>query len=262
MALIINPADWQALQAGLDFAFSGNHKVTVLALGDSPLEETLHWCLAAGASEALRVWDDGLADADVTVRSQVMAAALTRLKPDLVLCGDGCLDQLDTVVPGMAAAVAGYNYVPGVTNLESIAPGQAVIVRYAGKGRRERVQICLPALLAVDKQDKTEQENSDLQAVIRAFSTPVTCLDFNALGLSPRIGGIRHPKAYRIMDRFPIPATSRIAIPDSGLPAEGRISQILTGPIKRKQGEIISGTPAELAEKILQYLHGHGAVKE
>lgn len=260
MAMVVNPADWQALQTGLDYALSGGHKVTAVALGGSPLEETLRWCLAAGANEVLRVWDDGLADADVTVKGQVLAAAFNRLKPDLVLCGDGCLDQLDTAMPGIAAVIAGYSYVPGVTNVESIAPGQAVIVRYAGKGQRERVRVRLPVLLAVDKQEKAEQENIGLQAVINAFTAPVNCLNLTDLGLSPRTC-LQRTKAYRIMDRLPIPAACRMVIPDSRLPAGERINQILTGPIERKQGRIISGPPEELAEEILQYLTGPCAVK-
>lgn len=254
MAGIINTEDWHAFQAGLELAH-GEHKVTVLTLGDARTEDDLRWCLAAGADSALRLWDDSLADADLKLKGQIMAAALNRLGPDLVLCGDGCSDQIDTELPGLAAALAGYGYVPGVVCLENVAEGQAVVVRHAGRGRRERVVVRLPALLAIaGGQSGFAHASADLSAVVGAFTAPaITCWDLSALGIAAHG---RNMGAQLLMSRFPVAPSGRIAVPDSDLPATERIRQILDGSVVRKQGELFTGSPEQSAERIFQYLFG------
>ena len=141
MINIINPSDWEALELGLRISTQfGGKDVTVLTLGNKEAEESLRWGLAAGAQRALRVWDEALVDADQMGKGKVLAAALKKLQPDLVLCGDDCLDQLNSDLSGIAAAVAGIPYLPGVTELEIVEGGKADVVRRLEKGKRQRVR--------------------------------------------------------------------------------------------------------------------------
>lgn len=258
MATIVNPADWHALEQGLGlFAGSDGHKVTAVSLGGPEAEESLRWCLAAGAQEALRIWDDDLAGADGLGRGRALAAAVLNLKPDLLLCGDGCLDQLDTMLPGLIAAGSGMAYVPGVTILEKVEDGHALVVRRLGKGRRARMLVKLPAVLALEGRRDIPPCDAGLPELVAAFTRPVPCLDLAGLGLAAEWCGSRGAKIQVITVREPVPVTLEVAAPDHQLPAEQRIRQIMAGAQMRKQGEVVTGTPEELAEKIYQFIRAN-----
>jgi electron transfer flavoprotein beta subunit len=258
MAAVVNPADWNALEQGLGmFDNNDRHQVTAISLGGPEAEESLRWCLAAGAQEALRVWDDDLAGADELGRGRALAAAVLNLKPDLLLCGDGCLDQLNSMLPGVIAAGSGMAYVPGVTILEKVEEGRAQVVRRLGKGRRARMLVKLPAVLALASEGYTSPCAAGLPELVAAFTQPVPCLDLAGLGLAAERYGSRGAKIQAISVRAPIPVMVEVAAPDSLLPAEQRIRQILAGAQLRKQGEVVTGTPEELAEKIYQFIRAN-----
>lgn len=255
MMKIINPADWSALEKSFDLPLEkGNKKVTVISLGDEDAVEALRWCLAAGAQEAIRIWDNAMVDADTLGRGKAAAAAITLSKPDLVLCGDGCLDQLDTLLPGVIAASAGMSYVPGVTKVEKVENGKAVVIRRLEKGKRERVVVSLPALIAVEDGGGAPAYYPDLPMVISAFSKPVPCKDLVSLGLSAERVGSRGAKVNKLLTRTAIPVTTRPRTPDPQLSAEQRLRSILAGGMSRKQGEVIMGSPEQLADRIIQFL--------
>ncbi|WP_421070587.1 electron transfer flavoprotein subunit beta/FixA family protein [Pelotomaculum propionicicum] len=258
MATIFNPADWQALEQGLGlFDSNDRHQVTAISLGGPEAEESLRWCLAAGAQEALRIWDDDLAGADELGRGRALAAAVLNLKPDLLLCGDGCLDQLNSMLPGVIAAGSGMAYVPGVTILEKVEEGRAQVVRRLGKGRRARMIVKLPAVLALESQGDISPCAAGLPELVAAFTSTVPCLDLAGLGLAAEWCGSRGAKIHSITVKAPVPVTVGLASPDSRLPAEQRIRQILAGAQMRKQGEVVTGTPEELAEKIYQFIRAN-----
>lgn len=256
MMQIINPADWGALEQGLDLSSKDSgSRVTVFALGDAEVKESLRWCLAVGAGRALRIWDAALAGADLLGKGRALAAAIIRGKPDLVLCGDGCLDQLHSALPGVVAAAAGMAYVPGVVKLEKVADGQAVVIRKLEKGKRERVAVKLPAVIAIADSGGAPAYYAGLPETVAAMSATIPCKDLSCLGLSRDRAGARGAKVHSIARRVARPVTAKPATPDPALPAEQRLRKILAGSVVRKQGEIVTGTPEQLADRIVEFLH-------
>ena len=71
---------------------------------------------AQGADRAVRVWDDALAGADVLAVARVLAAAVARESPDLVLCG---VQSSDAVNGATGVALAGYLEMPHVARSSS-----------------------------------------------------------------------------------------------------------------------------------------------
>lgn len=254
MINIINPSDLSALAYGLELSRKENSNLTVLALGSKEMEESLRWCLALGAHHALRVWDEELREADQLGKGKVLAAALTKLKPDLVLCGDDCLDQLNMDLPGVAVAVAGINFVPGIEQLEKIDNGKAIVVRRLDKGKREKVSVRLPALLAVQNHDSQIACCDDLSRLIAALTQPIPCESLFSLGISPERIASRGARVHQIMIRPAKPTITLPVTPDHRLPAEQRLRKIIAGGTVRKQGEIITGTPEQVADKIYNFL--------
>lgn len=261
MINIVNPADWYAFECALnlrDQLKSG--QIVAIALGGEETEESLRWCMASGAERALRLWDRSLLEADQLGRGKAVAAALNRSKPDLILCGDGCLDQINSLLPGVAAAAAGLPYIPGVARIEKVEAGKAVVVRKLEKGKRERVMVNLPAMIAIEDAGGAPAYYADLPGSISAFTQPVPCKGLSCLGLSPeRVGG-RGAKVNHIATRVSRPVTTRPNTPDHRLPAEQRLRKILAGGAVRKQGEVITGTPGQLADRIVEFLRGEPVV--
>lgn len=261
MISIVNPADWFALECALNLRNQMNRsQIVAIALGGEEAEESLRWCLAAGAERALRIWDRSLVEADQLGRGKAVAAVLTRSKPDLILCGDGCLDQINSLLPGVAASAAGLSYVPGVARIEKVEHGMAVVVRKLEKGKRERVMVKLPALIAIEEAGGVPSCDADLPGLIAAFTQPMPCKGLSCLGLSPERAGSRGAKVNNVMTRVSRPITARPVTPDHRLPAEQRLRKILAGGVVRKQGEVITGTPEQLADRIIEFFRSEPVV--
>lgn len=256
-----NPSDWYALEQALQLSQSAHGaKVSVLAVGDEETEKSLRWCRAAGADRVERIWDPALQNADQLGQGKVLAAAINRQKPGLVLCGDSCLDQLSSLVPGIAAATVGMPYVPGVDKVEKIEAGTAIVIRRLAKGKREKVIVHLPALLSMVPTSSSIALEPDLPAVVNAFRENVPCLDLTALGVADQTVAGRGVKAFDITMRLRKPPLTKPVTPEPG-PAEQRLRQILSGGAARKQGEVISGDPKEIVEKIVEFLRRQPAVR-
>lgn len=200
-----------------------------------------------------RVWDPALQDADQSGQGKVLAAAFHRQKPDLVLCGDSCLDQMNSLVPGLATAAAGMPYVPGVDKIEKIEAGTAIVIRRQAKGKREKVFVRLPACLSIVPITNITGVEPDLARVINAFTEQVPCLDLTALGVADQTVTGRGVKAVNITTRLRKPPLTKPVTPQAGL-AEQRLRQIISGGVARKQGEVVSGNPQELVDGIVEFL--------
>lgn len=262
MVNIINPSDWEALELGLRISIQfGVKDVTVLALGDKEAEESLRWGLAAGAQRALRIWDEALVDADQMGKGKVLAAALKMLLPDLVLCGDDCLDQLNSDLPGVAAAAAGIPYVPGVTELEKVEGEKAYVVRWLEKGKRQRVNVALPALIAVEGGRRGNNNYAALPDLIAGLRALIPCQNLQNLGLLADKVGSRGAKVRRIKVRVFKPMVTFPVTPDHSLTAAQRLSTILAGGMVRKQGEVITGSPDYLTDRIIEFMRQEPGVK-
>lgn len=258
---IVNPSDWAALEQAIVLKHQGSvDRITVLNVGPIAGEESLRWSLAAGADSAKRLWDSALEHADQLGQGKVMAAALQRLNPDVVMSGDSCLDQHNTLMPGIAAAVAGMTLVIQVENIEMMKDGRVQVVCRREKGQREQVAVRLPALLAFTDIGWESLGRADLVDTIAAFTQVIPCWDLTDLGLSAETVGGRGAKLDRKQIRPQQPPYTKPLTPDPHLSAEQRLRQILTGGVVRKQGEIASGELEILGDKIVEFLYRESVI--
>ncbi len=252
---IINPSDWSALEQAIALKRRGIvQQITVLNVGQSDGDESLRWCLAAGADKAQRLWDSALEDSDQLGQGKALAAALERIKADLVLCGDRCLDQLNSLMPGIAAEAAGITYLTEIEKVENIDGDWAVVIRRGARGKREKVAASLPALLAIVEKKSESSERAGLEETLTALTQKVPCWDLEDLGLDAETVGARGAKITNIQIRPARPPYTKPQTPDYRLPAEQRLRAIITSGTVRKQGEVITGQPDKLVEKIIEFL--------
>src|ERR671934_891786 len=112
----LNEWDDFSLEAALQL--SGDGEVVVVTVGDEEATEGLLTCLAKGADRGVRVWEDSLAGADALAVARVLAEAVRREQPDLVLCG---VQSSDAVNSATGIGVAGFLDLPHVAVVRAIS---------------------------------------------------------------------------------------------------------------------------------------------
>ena len=114
----LNEWDEFSLEAALQLREAQGEGEVVVDLGrDEEAEEGLRACLAKGADRALRIWDDALAGADALAVARVLAAAVERESPDLVLCG---VQSSDAVHSATGVALAAHLGLPRVAVVKAL----------------------------------------------------------------------------------------------------------------------------------------------
>ena len=161
----------------------GDGEVVVVSLGDEEAEEGLRACLAKGADRAQRVWDDGLEGADPLAVARVLAAAVERESPDLVLCG---VQSSDGVHGATGVALAAHLRLPRVAVVKALdydAGARSVTVeRELEGGLVELLRVGLPALLTI-QTGINEPRYANLRAIKQAKEKPLEVLGLSELRL-------------------------------------------------------------------------------
>ena len=158
-------------------------EVVVLTVGDEESEEALLGCLAMGADRALRVWDESLDGADALAVARVLAAAVQRESPDLVLCG---VQSSDAVNGATGVALAGYLELPHVAVVKELeytaADSQLTVKRELEGGLVEILRVRTPALLTI-QTGINEPRYANLRAIKQARDKPMAVSTPEQLGL-------------------------------------------------------------------------------
>lgn len=223
----LNEWDTFSLEAALQLHEgdgSGGGEVVAVTVGDEESEEGLLACLARGADRAVRVWDDALEGADLLTVARVLAAAVERESPDLVLCG---VQSSDAVTGSTGTALAGYldlAHVAVVTELAYDAGGSTLTVdRELEGGLVEVVRIGLPALLTI-QTGINEPRYATLRAIKQARDKPLATYGLEDLGL----------------DASELAAAAGARVVGLQTPERGAGAQLL------------EGSPAEMADRIVE----------
>jgi electron transfer flavoprotein beta subunit len=214
----LNEWDDFSLEAALQLA--DGDEVVVVTVGDEEATEGLLTCLAKGAARGVRVWEDSLAGADALAVARVLAEAVRREQPDLVLCG---VQSSDAVNSATGIGLAGLLDLPHVAVVRAISAenGSLVVERELEGGLVEVVRIGLPALLTV-QTGINEPRYANLRAIKQAREKPLDVLDLEALGLTA--SDVEAASGARLR---------KLAVPEAG---EG--------------AEMLEGSPAEVAARI------------
>ncbi|MCP3426952.1 electron transfer flavoprotein subunit beta/FixA family protein [Rothia sp. AR01] len=124
--LTLDEINERSVVHALRYREGGNEvEIVVLSVGHDAAEASIRKLLALGADSAVVVTDPNLANADAARTSQVIAAAVKKLGPDLVISGNQSTDGRGGVVPGMVAEYLGWPVLPALDKLEINAEGVA-----------------------------------------------------------------------------------------------------------------------------------------
>jgi electron transfer flavoprotein beta subunit len=180
--LTLNPFDVHAIEEGLrQRDVAGGGEVVVVSMGPERAAEALRRALALGADRAVLVSDEALAGSDLLATSRVLAAAIGREQPDLVLLGQQGEESVGAV---LWAALAERLELPCVSQAMelTVADGKATVKRQTEFGY-DTLETPLPAVIAVSDAIN-EPRYPSLKGIMAAKSKPQERLSLADLGLA------------------------------------------------------------------------------
>jgi len=251
-------ADRSALECALGLA----RQVTVLSVGPPAWEALLDRALARGAHRGVRLWDDALAGLDAAALGRVLALAVGRLEPDLVLAGERGLEGGTGVVPALVAARLGWPCLDAAVRV-AFEDGLVVVQRRLPGGRREEVAAEWPVVVSVAR-DAAEPRYVSVRARRAAERRTVECWDLASLGLDPATVRRWIRLQVTALD-WPRPRPRRTPAASRSVSAADRLRQLMgPGPGAPKPGSparVLEGDPGGVADRLLAFLEARGLLR-
>jgi electron transfer flavoprotein beta subunit len=214
----LNQFDVNAVEEALKLKeASGEGEVVIVSLGPARALEAMRKALAMGADRVVFVSDDAAAGSDLVATSRILAAALEREEPELVLFGQQANDSDGAV---LWAAVADRLQRPLISQV-------AELTRENGKLRGKRqteygydvIEAPVPAVVAVSDAIN-EPRYPSLKGIMGAKKKPQETVSLSDLGIDAGEageGGSR-TEVYALND--PPARGDTVKIEDDGTAAE------------------------------------------
>ena len=216
--LVINPWDEYAVEAALQMKESQGGTVTAITIGGASSGDALKHALAMGCDDAILINDPAFDVLDTQATAQVLASAVKKLEAvDLVCFGKEAVDGNSGLVAAQTARLLGY----ASMTLASVVKFDGGILRVerATEEGRQVVTAKIPAVLSLVK-DFGEPRYPSFMGIRKASKAVIPTWTLADLGIAA-----------------PAPVVT--------------ISEILNPPAREVTCDVISGTPAEAAAKLV-----------
>ncbi|MBN2062231.1 MAG: electron transfer flavoprotein subunit beta/FixA family protein [Deltaproteobacteria bacterium] len=216
-SIVINESDDYALEAAVKLAKDTGGTTKVITAGSLSSQKVLQAGLAKDADSAVRI-DANLFDPTVTAR--VLAAAIKKHDFDLIITGVESRDVMAAQVGISLAELLGLPFAYAVVGMEKGQKENTIrITKELGFGKKQVEEIDLPALVCF-------QTSTD----------PVSFVPFRKMMMA---------------QRKPIETVSIKSLEMKDIAGSVRIIDIFS-PQEMSHAEMIEGTPAEQAEKLMK----------
>ena len=182
----LNHFDANAVEEALRLKGDSDTEVVAVSLGPQQALDSLRKALAMGADRAVLVSDDGAAGSDLLATSRLLAAALEREEPALVLFGQQASDADGAV---LWAAVAERLRRPVVSQaMELSVDGGSVRAKRQTEFGYDTLEAPLPAVVAVSDAIN-EPRYPSLKGIMGAKKKRQDVLSLGELGVDPGEAG-------------------------------------------------------------------------
>ena len=213
----INEPDAYALEEALQLKEKNGGEVVVLCAGPERVTSTLREALAKGADRAIHIEADDLGERDTLGVAQILADAVKEESPDLILTG---LQSDDLGLGQTGVVLAELLGVPHATIIMQVevAGGGLKVKRELEDGWFQHVEMPLPALLTI------QSGGNKLR-----YAT---------------LMGIKKAKTKE----------TKTVTPSTSAGTQAITLERVYLPEKQKKTEMLTGTPAEVAAKLVEKL--------
>jgi len=182
----LNHFDANAVEEALRLKGESDTEVVAVSLGPQQALDSLRKALAMGADRAVLISDDAAGGSDLVATSRLLAAALEREEPDLVLFGQQASDADGAV---LWAAVAERLKRPVVSQaMELSFDGGNVRVKRQTEFGYDTLETSLPAVVAVSDAIN-EPRYPSLKGIMGAKKKQQDVLSLSDLGVDPGEAG-------------------------------------------------------------------------
>jgi electron transfer flavoprotein beta subunit len=179
--LILDDSDAYGVEMGLQLADqAGGDVVTLVSMAPNGETSGLRTALAMGADKAILISDDALQGSDALSTAKVLAKAVARAEPDLIIAATESTDGYTGTLPVQLAELLGF---PSITFAKkvSVANGTVTVDRQTEAGYDE-VECPLPAVVTVTA-GVVEPRYPSFKGIMAAKSKPLDQLTVADLGL-------------------------------------------------------------------------------
>src|SRR5947199_2122365 len=185
--LILDDSDAYGVEMALQLADkAGGGEVTLVSMAPNSEVGGLRTALAMGAAKAILVSDDALKGSDALGTARVLAAAIKRAEPDLILAATESTDGYTGTTPVQVAEVLG---LPSVTFAKHIeVDGTTVKVQRQTEAGYDEVESPLPAVVSVTA-GVVEPRYPSFKGIMAAKSKPVDEVTVADLGIDASMVG-------------------------------------------------------------------------
>ncbi|MGD2201650.1 MAG: electron transfer flavoprotein subunit beta/FixA family protein [Candidatus Bathyarchaeota archaeon] len=226
IAAVVNPFDEYAVEEGISLREKHGGTVKVLTMGPPQAEAALKDALSMGADEAYLATDRAFAGADTWATSYTIGLCIEKLAPyDLVICGLKTTDGDTGQVGPELAHHLGVPHACYVKEIHNINEERIRFSRFLDDGV-ETLEAPLPMVISVSK-DINQPRLATLRGRLKARKAEIHNITSKDLEVDPSELGL------------------------DGSPT--RVVKIFT-PIPPKAGEVVQGSPEEMANKIFEKL--------
>lgn len=178
--VVLDPGDAYGIEAALQLAEASQGEVVVISMGGERALEVVRKAMAMGAGSGLHVFDQRLRGSDALATARVLAAAVSRVAPDLVVAGTESTDGYTGIVPAAVAELLGWPSLTFAKHLE--LSGSTVRVQRQTPAGHDLVEAELPAVVTVTG-GINEPRYPTLKGIMGAKSRPLEQLSIDDLGL-------------------------------------------------------------------------------
>jgi electron transfer flavoprotein beta subunit len=148
LKFVANEWDEQALEQALLLKEGAGGQVTVLALDEVDVDQTLYAALAKGADRAIKLTGDFEGPISSHQRAAILARQLEQLEYDLVLVGVQSPEDLDGQTGVLLAGMLGLPHASVVIGVDP-ADGGVTVTQELGAGVVHELRLALPAVVGV-----------------------------------------------------------------------------------------------------------------
>jgi len=186
----INPFDLHALQAAVDLKERHGARVTAVSMGPERCAASLRDAWARGADACVCVTDRRFGGADTLATSRALAAAISRMDCDLVLCGEKTVDGDTAQVGAEVAELLGIPHSYYVERITEIDSAHVCLTTSDICGSRQTRRMKLPALVSVARR-VAEPKLPSLKRKLDSLGINIEKLGADELGVCEKDAGAK-----------------------------------------------------------------------
>ena len=214
----------QALQIAAD---RDDVEVVIMTLGPQDAADAIKRALQMGASAAIHIIDDAVHGSDALATSLLLAEAIKKAGPDLVICGMASTDGTMGVIPAMIAERLGW---PAATLGATLSVAEdRLTIRRDTDVASLTIEAPLPAIVSVTDQSG-EARYPSMKGILAAKKKPVESWTLADLGIEATAVGLEGASS-QVSQTTPRPPKEpgRLVVDDDGAGSAALVEFLTAG---------------------------------